>query len=90
MGKLYVSTYDKNGNLTATIINPEIDSSQIKVGDNSIVTRNEYDDGGNLLKSTDAMGNITSYEYDSQGRISKVLENGDAKGIYNYDKFDKS
>lgn len=88
-GKLYVSTYDKNGNLTATIINPEIDSSQIKVGDNSIVTRNEYDDGGNLLKSTDAMGNITSYEYDSQGRISKVLENGDAKGIYNYDKFDK-
>ncbi|MCR5736444.1 MAG: DUF6531 domain-containing protein [Eubacterium sp.] len=88
-GKLSVSTYDKNGNLVATIINPEIKGDSIKVGDNSIVTRNEYDSAGNLLKSIDAMGNETSYEYDSQGRISKVLESEEVKGTYNYDEFNK-
>lgn len=88
-GKLSISTYDKSGNLVATIINPEIKGDLIKVGDNSIVTRNDYDNAGNLLKSTDAMGNITSYEYDSQGRISKVLESGEVKGTYDYDKFNE-
>mgnify|MGYP001438025222 FL=1 len=35
------------------------------------------------------MGNLTEYEYDNQGRISKVIENGEVKGTYKYDEFNK-
>ena len=56
---------------------------------NGIFSDYTYDSAGNLLKSTDAMGNVTSYEYDSQGRIIKVLESGEVKGAYNYDKFNE-
>ena len=84
-GKLSVSTYDEVGNLTATIINPEIDGSSFKAGDDSIVTKNQYDESGNLKLTTDANGNITSYEYDEQGRILKVTTDGSVKGTYSYD-----
>ncbi len=88
-GKLSVSTYDEMGNLTATIVNPEIDGSSFKVGDDSIVTKNEYDKSGNLKSTTDANGNITYYEYDEQGRILKVTTDGSVKGTYSYDNLKK-
>ena len=88
-GKLSVSTYDEMGNLTATIVNPEIDGSSFKVGDDSIVTKNEYDKSGNLKSTTDANGNTTSYEYDEQGRILKVTTDGGVKGTYSYDNLKK-
>ncbi len=88
-GKLSVSTYDEDGNITATIINPEINGSSFKVGAESIVTKNSYDKAGNLLSATDAMDNVTSYEYDKQGRILKVIESGNVKGTYSYDNLQK-
>lgn len=88
-GNLSVSTYDERGNLTATILNPEIDGSSFKVGDNSIVTKNEYDASGNLKSTTDANGNMTSYEYDEQGRLLKVTTDGSVKGTYSYDDLKK-
>lgn len=88
-GKLSVSTYDDNGNLTATIVNPEIEGTTFKVGENSIVTKNEYDNSGNLKSTTDANGNVTSYEYDEQGRILKVTTDGNVKGTYSYDNLEK-
>ena len=58
-GKLSVNTYDVYGNQTDTIINPEVAGDTFKVGENSIVTSNEYDAAGMLIKSTDANGNST-------------------------------
>ena len=52
-----VNTYDEKGNQTATITNPEITVDAYKVGKDSIVTTNEYDKNGNLIKSTDGEGN---------------------------------
>lgn len=88
-GKLVVSTYDEKGRLTATISNPKIEENLIKVGNKSIVTQNKYDNAGNQISSTDALGNVTEYEYDTQGRISKVIESGEVKGTYKYDEFNK-
>ena len=64
-GKLIVKTYDEKGNQTATITNPEISGNTLKVGKDSIVTTNEYNQNGNLIKSTDGEGNQTKYEYNT-------------------------
>lgn len=70
-GELEVSTYDSKGRLTATINNPKIEGNIIKVGDDSIVTKNKYDNAGNQISSTDAMGNLTEYEYDNQEELAR-------------------
>ena len=49
-GKLSVNTYDAYGNQTDTIINPEVAGDTFKVGENSIVTSNEYDAAGMLIR----------------------------------------
>lgn len=85
-GKFAVKTYDENGNQTATIINPQITGSTFKVGKDSIVTKNEYDKNGNIIKSTDAEGNQTTYEYDEQGRTKKVTTPSNSSNTYEYDE----
>lgn len=85
-GKFVVKTYDENGNQTATITNPEIIGSTFKVGKDSIVTTNEYDRNGNVIKSTDAEGNQRTYEYDEQGRTTKVTTSSNASNTYSYDE----
>lgn len=88
-GKLSVSTYDDMGNVTATIVNPEISGTSFKVGENSIVTKNVYDKEGKLKTATDGNGNVTSYDYDEQGRIMKVTSSGSVKETYSYDNLEK-
>lgn len=88
-GKLSVSTYDSQGNLTATIINPKLLGNEFKVGEDSIVTKNEYDKSGNLILSMDANGNKTNYSYDEQGRIISVSESGDKKVDYSYNQVNR-
>ena len=88
-GKLIVKTYDEKGNQTATITNPEISGNTLKVGKDSIVTTNEYNQNGNLIKSTDGEGNQTKYEYDEQGRTTKVITPSDATNTYSYDELIK-
>lgn len=88
-GKLSVSTYDENGNQTDTIINPEYNGINFVVGENSIVTSNVYDKTGILVKTVDAKGNVTRYDYDEQGRLTKVSLNDGTGTVnetsYNYD-----
>ena len=88
-GKLSVNTYDEYGNQTDTIINPEVAGDTFKVGENSIVTSNEYDAAGMLIKSTDANGNSTCYEYDEQGRVTKVTTAVGTSNQYSYDNIEK-
>lgn len=88
-GKLIVKTYDEKGNQTATITNPEISGNTLKAGKDSIVTTNEYNQNGNLIKSTDGEGNQTKYEYDEQGRTTKVITPSDATNTYSYDELIK-
>lgn len=85
VGKLIVTTYDAKGNQTATITNPKTSGSSYEVGQNSIVTKNEYDVNGNIIKSIDAEGNATLYEYDNQGRVMKVTTPEGNYNSYNYD-----
>ena len=59
------------------------------MGENSIVTSNEYDAAGMLIKSTDANGNSTCYEYDEQGRVTKVTTAVGTSNQYSYDNIEK-
>lgn len=88
-GKLSVTTYDDNGNLTATIVNPEIEGTTFKVGDNSIVTKNEYDKSGNLKSSTDANGAVAKTTTNGSDQIMSVKDetvDGNIETTYEYDK----
>ena len=72
---LNVHVYDADGRETAAAVNPVWDETQgcFTIGELSICTEAEYDNRGNLLKSTDAEGNETGYEYDNQSRLVKVI-----------------
>lgn len=83
--KLTVTTYDAKGNQTSTITNPEITGTQYEVGNDSIVTKKEYDVNGNVTKSVDGEGNVTSYEYDNQGRVTQVTTPEGNANSYKYD-----
>lgn len=87
--KLTLTLYDKNGKLTDTIQNPEYSNSSFRVSSSSIVTTNTYDDAGNLIQEKDAKGNITSYEYNAEGKITKVSvpdeSNAGNNTLYSYD-----
>lgn len=72
---LNVHVYDADGRETAAAVNPVWDETQgcFTIGELSICTEAEYDNRGNLLKSIDAEGNETRYEYDNQNRLVKVI-----------------
>lgn len=71
--KLVVTVYDKYGRLTDTIQNPVYRNGAFTVdATNSIVTSNKYDENGNLIEEKDGRGNKTTYEYDEEGRLTKV------------------
>ncbi|MEV4627811.1 LamG-like jellyroll fold domain-containing protein [Micromonospora sp. NPDC049523] len=48
-------------------------------------TTSEYDDLGQLTKTTDPLGNSTRYEYDQLGRTSKVIAPNDGASTFTYD-----
>ena len=84
-GKLSVSVYDENGNLTDTIINPDYSNGCYRVGADSIVTSNVYNRNGMLVKTVNAKGYATTYDYDEQGRLIKVNLNNESFNLYEYD-----
>ncbi len=73
-GKRVVTLYDENGRQTHTVINPTISGGEALIGSETIVTSQEYDDQGNVVKETDAKGVSTAYEYDDSSRVTKVTE----------------
>jgi RHS repeat-associated protein len=52
---------------------------------------NQYDDNGNVVATTDALGNVTSYAYDSSGnqilQFSSVNATAEATTTYTYNNF---
>lgn len=88
--KLVATVYDKHGRLTDTIQNPVYRNGAFTVdATNSIVTSNKYDENGNLTEETDGKGNKTIYEYNEEGRLTKVsLPDGSGSAndtLYAYD-----
>lgn len=88
--KLVVTVYDKHGRLTDTIQNPVYRNGAFTVDvTNSIVTSNKYDENGNLIEETDGKGSKTTYEYNEEGRLTKVsLPDGSGSAndtLYAYD-----
>lgn len=68
-GTRTVFTSDEHGNIVkieTKNIHTSTDSTQ------DIVIENAYDDKGHLMKTTDAEGRITTYEYDANGFPTKV------------------
>lgn len=76
-GVLTLTAYDDNGNVSATVINPEISGQDYMVGKDSVYTKQNYDENGNLTRSTDALGVTTAYAYDGEQRLVGITEDSE-------------
>lgn len=94
-GVLELYLYDDEGNLTATITDPDYVSGTDTTGyfiredstqeQGTIVTKSSYDADGNVTEEIDALGNITKYTYDKEGNLSSVLQPDNVLYEYRYD-----
>jgi RHS repeat-associated protein len=57
--------------------------------DNTVGTRYTYYDSGKLETVTDALGNITNYEYDVYGNVTKVTKPNHTISLFSYDVMDR-
>lgn len=87
--------YDKSGNASGQILNPGYDSStgNFTVTSDSLTQSMTYDSVGNVISTTDGIGNTTSYTYDAYGRVTSVTlpttsEETANVTTYKYDQFD--
>ncbi|WP_279021989.1 DNRLRE domain-containing protein, partial [Intestinibacter bartlettii] len=71
--KISLSLYDKNGKNIVNVQNASISKGFFVTTKDSIVTKSEYDDLGNVTKETDAEGISTGYTYDKQSRVTAVI-----------------
>jgi len=71
LGHYTTYTYD-DLNRTHTVTGPDADGSLSTTSD-APVSIIEYDARGLVIRQTDAMGRVTSYEYDGAGRRTKVF-----------------
>ncbi|MBN1331691.1 S8 family serine peptidase [Candidatus Dojkabacteria bacterium] len=91
--------YDRNGNLTAELrpngtrhtygydaLNRPIVEYSIAPGEDPVArSRTDYDAAGRVIKTTDALGNFTTYEYDGLDRLTKVIDPLQHSTFYSYD-----
>lgn len=77
-GKVTLTLYNEKGNQTASVINPSVENGSYAVGKDTIVTKQQHDDKGNVIKETDPEGVVTEYAYDDSGRVTQVTQ--DAEG----------
>ena len=80
LGNTTSYTYDALGRLTEETL-PDPDGEGPSNPLESPVTAYEYDDLGNVLSITDALGNTTYYRYDALGRRTHVI-NANFEGTY--------
>ena len=74
--KVTVQLFDKEGNQTHIIRNPNVTAGNITLQKDTIVTKAAYDANGNETAETDGKGNETTYTYDDQNRITGVSQDG--------------
>jgi YD repeat-containing protein len=61
-GKISLTLYNKEGKTTHTISQPVVDGDSITTGKDTIINETAYD----------VNGNVTTYTYDAENRLSKV------------------
>ena len=71
-GKISLTLYNKEGKTTHTISQPVVDGDSITTGKDTIINETAYDVNGNESAVTDGNGNVTTYTYDAENRLSKV------------------
>ena len=71
-GKISLALYNKEGKTTHTISQPVIDGDSITTGKDTIINETAYDINGNESAVTDGNGNVTTYTYDDQNRVTGV------------------
>ena len=77
---------DRNNSTVRFIYGHEHDLKDIIDPNGTKDVKNEYDDSGRLISSTDANGNKTTYQYDTQGRLIKITLPGGESTSVTYDK----
>ncbi len=66
--------YDDLGRLVETIQNYVNGVFNSSYPDEDVITSSTYDKAGNLLTVTDALSNVTSYEYDARNRLVEITQ----------------
>ena len=84
--------YDANSRVTYSYSKYDTDKTDASKANNEAnrsKTVKVYDDLGNLVTTTDGLGNETTYVYDSRNRLEKVIDALGNETTYTYDETDK-
>jgi RHS repeat-associated protein len=89
LGRILSEYKNKSGKLTKFVYDAENFNLYSATDPRGFTTGNEYYTSGNnkgkIKKNTDALGNNTSYEYDSNGNITRITYQDGSKVEYQYD-----
>ena len=98
-GRKYSFEYDANGNVIRSIdgngtvrdykvdVSGRVLSEAVELEDGrKALTIYTYDLHGNVLTSTDPMGNVTKYTYDDEDRVTKTIRPDGSTLCYDYDE----
>ena len=87
-GKISLTLYNKEGKTTHTISQPVVDGDSITTGKDTIIHETAYDVNGNESAVTDGNGNVTTYTYDDQNRVTGVSRKNGNETISNSIPYD--
>ena len=87
-GKISLTLYNKEGKTTHTISQPMVDGDSITTGKDTIINETAYDVNGNESAVTDGNGNVTTYTYDDQNRVTGVSRKNGNETISNSISYD--
>ncbi len=74
--------------ITHTISQPVVDGDSITTGKDTIINETAYDVNGNESAVTDGNGNVTTYTYDDQNRVTGVSRKNGNETISNSIPYD--